>query len=173
MEELLDLDMPDTGTENILYDTHIEETVDAETDIFGCEQFEIDTHSGENVFRTDVFDVDDKIGLHGDSIYRIKDDSEFLISGDEVCVSDNSTIIALENQSEGLIPLEDDNFLAPINIPQLDVPQDDIEALRDRAAGIEREIPNGNAISFGAVCRSRHGCTGATYCDNCLSDYPY
>lgn len=46
----------------------------------------------------------------------------------------------------------------------LAVPDDDLDDLRHRADGLERD---GKKIPFcgGKICATRHGCTGATNCD--------
>ena len=79
-----------------------------------------------------------------------------------------------ENNIENILATEtEDSFLHPFDTPELEVPESDMEALRDKAAGIEREMPS-NSIPFGKnVCPTRHGCSGATYCDHAGSDYPY
>ena len=55
----------------------------------------------------------------------------------------------------------------------LDVSNEDVDTLQDRAKGIERS-EHGNEISFGSkkMCPTRHGCTGATSCNYAYADYP-
>ena len=48
----------------------------------------------------------------------------------------------------------------------LAVPSDDIEHLRERAEGIERNNDEvDNTLKGIKICATRHGCTGATNCD--------
>lgn len=55
----------------------------------------------------------------------------------------------------------------------LEVTQEDVDQLIEKAKDIERD-EHVSSISFGKkVCPTSHGCSGATYCDGCYGDYPY
>lgn len=54
----------------------------------------------------------------------------------------------------------------------LDVSEDELSALEEKAEGIDRSEHNGE-ISFGMkMCPTRHGCQGATDCDYTYGGYP-
>ena len=55
----------------------------------------------------------------------------------------------------------------------LDVSGEDVSKLKEKAQDIERECHT-SSVSFGKkVCPTSHGCSGATYCNGCIGDYPY
>ena len=170
MEELLGAEMQDVRAEEILPDALVDESFDTDVDILngGCHDIGIqyidsctmadlsqdnmidNLYAGDMVERASVLseELDGDVVVNGVGYYD-KDDSSILMSG-------------VENE-----------LLTPVEAPELDVPESDMEALRDKAAGLERES-SGNEIAFKKkVCPTRHGCSGATYCDSCGSDYPY
>lgn len=58
-----------------------------------------------------------------------------------------------------------------INEDDLNIPDDDIDGLKEKADGVERS--DGEEISFkGKICATRHGCQGATNCDYAYGNYP-
>lgn len=68
--------------------------------------------------------------------------------------------------------LDVDNLVNTPRTDNLDVSNDDIEDLQNRAEGIERNEHKGE-ISFGRkMCPTRHGCQGATDCDYSYGGYP-
>ena len=68
---------------------------------------------------------------------------------------------------------DDNDIISPSNDEDaLAVSEDDLNSLEKKADGIERGNYNGEP-SFGIkMCPTRHGCQGATDCDNCLGNYP-
>lgn len=68
--------------------------------------------------------------------------------------------------------LDVDNLVNTPRTDNLDVSNDDVEDLQNKAEGIERSEHRGE-ISFGRkMCPTRHGCQGATDCDYSYGGYP-
>ena len=177
MEEIFDSffdgEIVDDNAENIVSDISVDDSVNTDADILNPENLDSGTQFIDNTFDTSGLIPDESQLLPDDTMIAAKAGSEFMLS--ETAVAESGSAVATDTGviDDIMTNVRDANFLSEVDLPALDVPEDDIESLRDRAAGLDREL-TGNEISFGKkVCPTRHGCTGATYCDSCLSAYPY
>lgn len=180
MDELFDTlfneELPNEGTEGVTSDVSLDNAVDTDAELLGGEHQYTGTQYIDNTFETsEISIVSNPIGLVNEDFNAVGlGESESFLSE----ITADSGVIDVfnspENNIENILATEtEDSFLPSVDIPELEVPESDMEALRDKAAGIEREMPS-NSISFGKkVCPTRHGCSGATYCDHAGSDYPY
>lgn len=80
--------------------------------------------------------------------------------------------LSLFDGNEG--PSTESFFASPIpEMESLDISDEKIEALEERAKGIERGEHKGE-VSFGSkCCPTRHGCQGATDCNYSYGSYPF
>lgn len=175
MEELFDSllggEMPETGAEEILPDTNIDDPVNTDDGILGGKELDTGTQYVDNTFGTTGINTDDNPLINNEIT---TDGSEYILSNPSFAGTGADALGASAGVADNFLTAgSENNFLNPVDTPELDVSNDDVESLRDKSAGIEREVP-GDQISFkGKVCPTRHGCSGATYCDHCGSDYPY
>lgn len=92
--------------------------------------------------------------------------------GSTIAPTSNTTLPPINELESAQSNLDIDNFANTPSSETLDVHEDDIARLQERAQGMERSEHKGE-ISFGKkMCPTRHGCQGATDCDYCGSDYP-
>lgn len=63
--------------------------------------------------------------------------------------------------------------IVSLGIECLAVNETVIRNLQIKADGIERAKNVNAMLASVKCCPTRHGCTGATNCDSCLSDYRY
>ena len=176
MEELFDSlfdgEIAENGIQEVS-DINVDDAVNTDADIINAENLGSGTQFIDNTFDTSGLIPDESQLFSDDPIISTTDGAEYMLSETGVVESSMSAVTATAVVDDFGTNVEDGNFLSQVDLPDLDVPEDDIEALRDRASGLDREVL-GNEISFGKkVCPTRHGCTGATYCDSCGSDYPY
>lgn len=178
MEELFDSllssEMPETGIKDILSDKNVDAPVNTDEDVLAGENLNSATQFVDNTFGTSAFNSDDTHLFNVDPIHNTTDSSEYMHSETSVAESEADTLGASVGVADSFSTTStENNFLNPVDTPELEVSNDDIELLRDKASGIEREV-FGDSITFKRkVCPTRHGCSGATYCDSCGSDYPY
>ena len=81
---------------------------------------------------------------------------------DDICIPDDSIGLDIDD-IDAVDPFLDSDSLSMSN---------DIDGLESSVDGMER-AEGGHEISFGKkMCPTRHGCTGATNCNNAYGDYP-
>lgn len=122
----------------------------------------------------DINDVPETDENLSDNIDNFDDDTESDDPNQEPYKSSNSS-----GGTETMMDRLHEKIFHNKSVHSFDISDDDLENLEEKQVAeegkVEDDADHGPQVSFlgRKACPTRHGCSGATNCDYCGSDYPF